>query len=100
MGRTLKSFEHSACRRDLLWDLRQLPCLAPLLQELSDLAATDFLTDFVARFASAVAPRLASVRRQFVHNDFNARNIIVDASDESRVTGIIDFGDSVHTALI
>jgi Ser/Thr protein kinase RdoA (MazF antagonist) len=40
------------------------------------------------------------VRRQFVHNDFNARNIIVDPSDESRVTGIIDFGDSVHTALI
>jgi len=48
----------------------------------------------------AVAPCFATVRRQFVHNDFNARNIIVDASDESRVTGIIDFGDSVHTALI
>jgi hydroxylysine kinase len=100
MGQALKSFEHRACRRELLWDLRQLPCLAPLLQELPGLAAMDFLADFVARFASTVAPRLASVRRQFVHNDFNARNIIVDVSDESRVTGIIDFGDSVHTALI
>jgi hydroxylysine kinase len=100
LGQALRSFEHSGSRRDLLWDLRHLPRLAPLLQELPDLAAVDFLTDFVARFASAVAPRLASVRRQFVHNDFNARNIIVDASDESRVTGIIDFGDSVHTALI
>jgi Ser/Thr protein kinase RdoA (MazF antagonist) len=100
MGQALRSFEHSACRRDLLWDLRQLPSLVPLLQELPGLAAVGFLTDFVARFTSAVAPRLASVRRQFVHNDFNARNIIVDPSDESRVTGIIDFGDSVHTALI
>lgn len=31
---------------------------------------------------------------------FNARNILVDVEDESRVTGIIDFGDSVQTSLI
>jgi Ser/Thr protein kinase RdoA (MazF antagonist) len=35
-----------------------------------------------------------------VHNDFNARNIIIDPADESRIVGIIDFGDAVHTAVI
>jgi Ser/Thr protein kinase RdoA (MazF antagonist) len=40
------------------------------------------------------------LRSQFVHNDFNARNLIVDPADESRIVGVIDFGDSVHTALV
>src|SRR6185437_6751231 len=38
--------------------------------------------------------------QQIVHNDLNPRNILVDPQDESRVIGIIDFGDLTHTALI
>jgi Ser/Thr protein kinase RdoA (MazF antagonist) len=35
-----------------------------------------------------------------VHNDLNPLNILVDPADESRVTGVIDFGDMTRTALI
>jgi Ser/Thr protein kinase RdoA (MazF antagonist) len=59
-----------------------------------------FIRGFLAEFATQISPRLATLRSQFVHNDFNARNVIVDPTDESRVVGVIDFGDSVHTALV
>jgi len=56
---------------------------------------------FYRRAARAeIAPRLDKLRHQFVHNDFSVRNIIVDPHEESRVVGIIDFGDAVHTGLI
>ncbi len=100
LARALRSFEHPASHRAIVWDLRQLPGLESLLAAMPELPNAAFIRDFIVRFASKISPRLAAVRHQFVHNDFNARNIIVDSADDSRVTGIIDFGDSVHTALV
>jgi Ser/Thr protein kinase RdoA (MazF antagonist) len=77
-----------------------VPKIASLIPKLPELPSVGFLQEFVAQFTAEIAPRLAGLRHQFVHNDFNARNIIVDAQDESRVVGIIDFGDAVHTALV
>jgi hydroxylysine kinase len=100
MGQALRGFEHPAMHRALVWDLRQLPRLGQLIPELADLPHREFISDFVSRFATLIAPRLDRARRQFVHNDFNARNIIVDSGDESHIVGIIDFGDAVQTALV
>ncbi|MDG5497504.1 phosphotransferase [Niveispirillum sp. BGYR6] len=94
----LKNFSHPAMHRTLVWDLRQIPAFAALLPRLDDLPAPEFITGFIDKFASVVKPRLDLLPRQFVHNDFNARNIIVDQQDASRVVGVIDFGDAVHTA--
>ena len=84
----------------MIWDLRNLAYLRPLVQQLADLPFKDFICAFLDEFADNVSKRLDLADRQFVHNDFNARNIIVDAEDDTRVTGIIDFGDAVHTARI
>jgi hydroxylysine kinase len=100
LARALRSFRHPAMHRPLVWDLRQLPRLAKVISDVAELPHRAFLAQFVAQFTALIAPRLDAVRRQFVHNDFNARNIIVDDSEESRVVGIIDFGDALHTALI
>jgi hydroxylysine kinase len=100
LAKALSTFDHAACRRTLIWDLQQLPGLASLIPRLPDLPDAAFLRDFVAEFTAHITPRLGSLRRQFVHNDFNSRNIIIDPDDESRIAGIIDFGDAVHTALI
>ncbi len=35
-----------------------------------------------------------------MHNDLNPLNMLVDPADEDRVTGVFDFGDMTHTALI
>ena len=50
------------------------------------------------RFDDRVAPRLRMLRAQVVHNDLAPTNVLVD--DEWRVTGITDFGDMTHTALV
>jgi hydroxylysine kinase len=96
----LRTFDHPASRREVVWDVAHVPKLASLIPKVPELPNVAFLRDFVARFAVEIAPRLARVRHQFVHNDFNARNILVDPADESRVVGIIDFGDAVCTGLV
>ncbi len=94
----LRTFEHAACRREVAWDVARVPALARLIPQVPDLPDSAFLKDFVARFSADITPLMAKLRHQFVHNDFNSRNILVDPQDESRVVGIIDFGDAVYTA--
>jgi len=96
----LRTFDHQGSRREVAWDIAQIPKLAHLMAKVPDLPSVRFLREFVARFTMEIAPRLGKLRHQFVHNDFSVRNIIVDPHEESRVVGIIDFGDAVHTALI
>lgn len=96
----LRDFVHPAMHRPMIWDLRNLTCLRPLIQQLDDLPFKDFIRTFLDEFADSPSKRLDFAPRQFVHNDFNARNIIVDAHDETQVKGVIDFGDAVHTARI
>ena len=50
------------------------------------------------RFEQRVTPELAAVRAQVVHNDLAPTNVLVD--DTLAVTGITDFGDMTHTALV
>lgn len=99
LGHALRDFSHPASHRVLVWDLRRLPKLQELLQQVPGLLEAEFISSFLAEFSKETSPRLATLRSQFVHNDFNARNVIVDPAEESRVVGIIDLGDSVHTAL-
>jgi len=100
VARALRKFEHPASRRTVAWDLQQLPRLASLLASVDAVPEPAFLAEFVAQFSQEIVPRLGETRHQFVHNDFSARNIVVDPVDNSRVTRIFDFGDSVHTALV
>ena len=100
LGHALRDFEHPASHRALVWDLRRLPELQGRMREIPGLLEAESIRGFLADFGAQFAPRLATLRTQFVHNDFNARNLIVDAADESQVVGVIDFGDSVHTALV
>ena len=50
------------------------------------------------RFDAQVAPVLGGLRAQVVHNDLGRANVLVD--DRGAVSGIIDFGDMTHTALV
>ena len=50
------------------------------------------------RFAEQVLPALRGLRAQVVHNDMGRNNVLVD--DAGAISGIIDFGDMTHTALV
>lgn len=107
LGRALAQLDQALARVDypsegnaFLWDLQRAPALRPLISfykkdELQRLC-TSVLDDFTLNYQ----PRLRHVRRQFIHNDFNPKNVLVDPASPETVTGIIDFGDMVRSALV
>jgi 4-aminobutyrate aminotransferase-like enzyme/Ser/Thr protein kinase RdoA (MazF antagonist) len=97
LGRALRGFVHPACSYPIAWDLRRLPQLRPWLSAV-DHERRPVIEAVLDRFDDRVAPRLRTLRAQVVHNDLAPTNVLVD--DAWRVTGITDFGDMTHTALV
>lgn len=95
----LAGFSHPAEMRPYLWDVKNLPALAPLLEDVSEAGQHALLSRGLERFSEVVVPGLACLRRQVVHNDFSRSNIVVDHDQPSFVVGVIDFGDVVNTAV-
>lgn len=100
IGRALKSFRHPAAHRPLVWDLRQLPRTRLLLEAPPEFPERHLVTEFIESFETRIRPRFNSLRQQIIHNDLNDRNILIDPENETVITGIIDYGDMLHTALI
>lgn len=91
-------FSHPADSRILAWDVRHASGLRPLLTKVKDPAHTRRLAAGLDRI-EANRDRVLALRTQVLHNDFSRSNIIVDHGDPRFVTGIIDFGDAVRTAV-
>ena len=86
----LSDFDHPAAHRDLVWDVARLDLVRDLQQR--------FPSEEVAEvFDRWDALDLSSLPRQVIHNDFHPGNVL---SAEGRITGILDFGDVVHTARV
>jgi len=93
-----EGFSHVAEDRYYAWDVQNLLTLEHLLDEVDDPAQRNALSLGLERFRS-IERRLRNCRKQVLHNDFSESNIVVDHDDPAFVTGIIDFGDSVKTAI-
>jgi Ser/Thr protein kinase RdoA (MazF antagonist) len=95
----LANFEHAGDSQVLLWDLQHAGDLRELITyvEESELRAVVSLCqdDYDRR----VQPKLPSLRRQVIHGDLNADNVLV-ADDRESIVGVIDFGDMVRAPLI
>lgn len=96
----LRGFVHPAASHDLLWNVARADRLAHLVDEIVGDARRRIVRRFMDRFCDELLPRLASLRAQVIHNDFNLYNGLVAADDPDRVTGIIDFGDIIHAPLV
>jgi 4-aminobutyrate aminotransferase-like enzyme/Ser/Thr protein kinase RdoA (MazF antagonist) len=97
LGQALRGFVHPAASYPIAWDIRRLPQLRPWLSAVDE-ARRPVVRAVLDRFEQRVAPELLTVRAQVVHNDLAPTNVLVD--DTLAVTGITDFGDMTHTALI
>ncbi|MFT3688986.1 phosphotransferase [Paenirhodobacter sp.] len=91
----LADFRHPEACRTLVWDVRHLPSLVPLLNYVPPRHKTA-LAEGILRFAELM-PRIDALPRQILHNDFSRSNLLV--ARPGGVTGIIDFGDVVETAI-
>jgi len=105
----LAGFRHPAESRALAWDVGRLPELAPLLEAVADAAPVATALD---RHLRDIAPRLAALPQQLIHNDGNLDNLLVDdlsprsgfqvqhvTTGTPRIT-VLDFGDVVRTARV
>ncbi len=98
LQQALSGFRHPHEHRVIAWDVKHLAGLASLQAHIADPAHRALVEEAFARFA-AIEPALRHCPTQVVHNDFNRSNIVAKPGDRNFVSGIIDFGDTVHTAV-
>jgi len=96
LGRATRGYFHRMAGRPILWDVKHLPTLRPHLPLIADAARA--LSRDPRPLRGGVLPPLAGFRAQVIHNDLTFDNALLDA--DGRVSGIVDFGDMAHTALV
>lgn len=92
---SLAELDTAPAPSDLLWDLRRAPKLRVYLPNLADAALRSQVAATFDRLERDTLPALARLPVQAIHNDFQPWNLLVDAADAGRISGIIDFGDMV-----
>jgi len=100
LDRALAGLDHPAAARELPWDIQRADRVRPLLVHVADPARRALAEVALAGFEQRTKPKLAGLRRQPIHNDFNLYNLLVDPADPTRVSAILDFGDMVHAPLV
>ena len=99
----LEDFEHPGAYRYLDWDLahgyqvcmskKHILCAQDHSQALVD--------HFLQYYHNHTMPLLGQLPLGVIHNDANDYNLLVDSQTHPKqITGIIDFGDVVHTHII
>jgi Ser/Thr protein kinase RdoA (MazF antagonist) len=94
----LAGFDHPAAHRHIQWDvLNAAEVLDAYRGCVTDRHRRDVLGRATRRFERRVRPVLPDLPRATIHNDANDHNVLVTGD---RVTGLIDFGDAVHTVRV
>lgn len=102
----LEGFDHPAIHRDFHWDIANgLGVIRQYELMISDSEMRRLVVRISDDFERTVAPLLAGFRRSAIHNDANDYNAIVGGGSDvytrnQTVTGVIDFGDMVHSYII
>ncbi len=98
LGRALRTFFHPSAGRVLLWDVHHAAALRPMAEAIDDPAHRALVERVLDRFERDVLPRWPELRSQVIHGDMTLDNALVD--ERGRITGIVDFGDMSHSALV
>jgi len=100
LDRALAAFAHPADGRRLVWDIRHFARLTELTESTSDTGHVRLAREVFRRFETAVVPHLGHLETQVIHGDFSPHNVVVDPQRDDYVIGIIDFGDTVRSAVV
>jgi 4-aminobutyrate aminotransferase-like enzyme/Ser/Thr protein kinase RdoA (MazF antagonist) len=99
LDRALEDFSHPAMHRDNEWYVDNSPAI--IREELKEHSPSRqaILESFLKRFESHTAPVLPGLRTAVIHHDANDMNTIVSLTPEGelQISGLVDFGDMVHT---
>ncbi len=92
----LADFDHPAAAGFMAWDIANGLLVEPELRRGVGPSSERVLSRAESRLRDVVAV-MSELPRQVIHNDGHAGNLLRAATPSDRVTGIIDFGDVVHT---
>ncbi|MER8383883.1 phosphotransferase enzyme family protein, partial [Mesorhizobium sp. M1399] len=96
----LRSFRHPAAARSLVYDIRHFPHWAGLVDYAPDPKHRLLAQRVFKLLEDVVLPRLPSLEMQVIHGDYAPNNVVVDPHSDVFVKAILDFGDTVHSAVI
>ena len=94
----MAGFSHPHDGREIAWDVKNLSKLRGLLSTIENRDHRQSLEQGIDRY-EGLSTALAGCRTQVVHNDCSKSNIVIDRARPEFISGIIDFGDVVRTAI-
>jgi len=97
MDAALANFSHPAMHRNYTWDISRASEAGDNLKYILNHEKRRIAGYFLLQFDTEVVPQIHRLRHAYIHNDANDYNILVQGD---KVSGLIDFGDMVYTALI
>jgi 4-aminobutyrate aminotransferase-like enzyme/Ser/Thr protein kinase RdoA (MazF antagonist) len=104
LDRALESFDHPALHREFHWDLAHaLGTVVSAPPRVADAESAALVSRDLERMSASLPPRLGTLRRSIAHNDANDYNVLVlgtSATRDLHVSGLIDFGDMLHTVTV
>ena len=97
MDHALQDFSHPAMHRRYTWDISRASEAGDNLKHILNHEKRRIAGYFLLQFDTEVVPQIHRLRHAYIHNDANDYNILVQGN---RISGLIDFGDMVYTALV
>jgi 4-aminobutyrate aminotransferase-like enzyme/Ser/Thr protein kinase RdoA (MazF antagonist) len=98
LAQALRAFFHPRARRAMAWDVQHALSARSMLRDIRDSNARAVVARVLDEFEQRATPVWPRLRAQVVHGDLTVDNTLTDAS--GFITGIVDFGDMSHTALV
>ncbi len=97
----LADFQHAGAYRYLIWDLAHGYGACQINKQLISRQQRGLVDYFLTLYKTQTMPLLTQLPQGIIHNDANDMNLLIDDKQQPcRVTGLIDFGDMVHTQVI
>jgi len=99
MDKTLAGFRDPALHWYLRWDLKNALDLERHAPHIRDFRLRNLVSYFLQQFKTFVVQAFPKLRTGIIHNDANDYNLLLNDGG-TRITGLIDFSDMVHTYII
>ena len=97
MDKGLEKFSHPAMHRRYVWDISNAMDANRKLHCIKNHERRRIAGYFLLQFEMEVLPQISLLRHAYTHHDANDTNVLVQGN---KISGLIDFGDMVYTALI
>lgn len=94
----LAGFDHPAAHRHLQWDVLNAGAVFDAYSsQVKDSTRAEILRLVIDGYERRLAAALPQLPRSVIHNDANDHNVLVS---DGRISGLIDFGDALHTVRV